>query len=68
MPLDLASHHFLVYVSLGGVIGEKIENLSLKPDYEAVLDFKHICFINYGFLGGVEMECQRHESSSLAPV
>ena len=48
MPLDLASHHFLVYVSLGGEIGEKIENLPLKPDYEAVLDFKHICFINYG--------------------
>ena len=47
MPLDLASH-FLVYVSLGGVIGEKIENLPLKPDYETVLDLKHICFINYG--------------------
>ena len=33
MPLDLASHHFLVYVSLGGEIGEKIENLPLKLAY-----------------------------------
>jgi len=48
MSLDLASHHFLVYVSLGGVIGEKIENVPLKPDFEAVLDFKRNCFINYG--------------------
>ena len=48
MPLDLASHYFLVYVSLGGVIAEKIENLALKSDYEAVLDFKLICFTNYG--------------------
>ena len=39
MPLDLASHHFLVYVSLGSN-WRKIENLPLKPDYEAVLDFK----------------------------
>ena len=48
MPLDLASHHFLVYVSLGGVIGEKNENLPLKLDFEAVLDFKRNFFINYG--------------------
>ena len=39
MPLDLASHHFWVCVSLGGVIAEKIENLALKSDNEAVLDF-----------------------------
>ena len=47
-PLDLASHHFWVYVSLGGVTVEKIENLAIKSDYEAVLDFKAICFTDYG--------------------
>ena len=48
MALDLARHNFWVYVSLGGVIGEKIENLALKSDYEAVLDLKLVCFKNYG--------------------
>ena len=44
VALDLARHHFLVYVCLGGVIGEKIENLAVKSDYEAVLVFKLFCF------------------------
>ena len=48
MALDLARHNFWVYVSLGGVIGEKIENLALKSDYEAVLVFNLFCFTNYG--------------------
>ena len=39
---------FFGLYEFGGVIGEKIENLPLKPDYETVLDLKHICFINYG--------------------
>ena len=39
-PLDLVIHHFWVYVSLEVVISEKIEILALKPDFEAVLDFK----------------------------
>ena len=36
MPLDLASHHFWVCVSLGVEIAEKIENLALKSDNEEV--------------------------------
>ena len=47
MALDLARHNFWVYVSLGGVIGEKIENLALKSDFEAVLDLNLICFTKY---------------------
>ena len=43
----MANHHFLDYVSLGGVIGEKIENLALKSDFEAVLDLNLICFTKY---------------------
>ena len=46
-PLDLISHYFWVYVSLEGVISEKIENMALKPDFEAVLDLKLICFTKY---------------------
>ena len=54
-PLDLESHYFLVYVSLGGVIGEKIENLALKSDFEAVLDFRLICFSKYAPLNLLAM-------------
>ena len=36
MPNDLAGHHFWVYASLGGVIGEKMENFALKSDYKIV--------------------------------
>ena len=43
----MANHHFLDYVSLGVVIGEKIENLALKSDLEAVLDLNLICFTKY---------------------
>ena len=39
----MANHYFLDFVSLGGVIGEKIENLALKSDFEAVLYFKLCC-------------------------
>ena len=48
MSLDLASHHFWVYVTLWGVFGEKVENLALKSGCEAVVDLKLICFTNYG--------------------
>ena len=46
-PLDLASHQFVVFISLGHVIEEKIENLGLKAGFEAVFDFKLICLTNY---------------------
>ena len=42
----MANHHFLDYVSLGGVIGEKIENLALKSVYEAVLDLSFFVLPN----------------------